>query len=356
MNDRFRIDTHKLHFHPGRVADWLAGGMIAPLYMEISPTGACNLRCVFCATDYIRYVPRRLDAGLLGVRLSEMGRMGLKSVMFAGEGEPFLHPDMADIAEAAHQAGVDCAFTTNGTLLDPDTAKRILPITTWIKVSCNAGTPESYARIHGAKGEYFAQVIGNLEEMARLRRDSGWTCTLGMQALLLPENRGEMPELARICRDIGLDYFVVKPYSHNPQSHTERFRNIDYADAGELTQELGAYETASFSPIVRLHAMDKWQDGRKPYGGCLGLPFFSYLDAGGNIWGCSVFMNQQDFWYGNINNTSFYDIWHGETRKKSLKFVECEMDISYCRINCRLDEINRYLWELRHPGAHVNFI
>ena len=27
-----------------------------------------------------------------------------------------------------------------------------------------------------------------------------------------------------------------------------------------------------------------------------------------------------------------------------------------CREACRLDEINKYLYEIKHPGEHVNFI
>ena len=32
------------------------------------------------------------------------------------------------------------------------------------------------------------------------------------------------------------------------------------------------------------------------------------------------------------------------------------LDVTKCRQVCRLDKINSYLWELIHPGHHVNFI
>lgn len=36
MSDNFRIDSHKLIFHPQRVAQWLAGEPVYPLYAELS--------------------------------------------------------------------------------------------------------------------------------------------------------------------------------------------------------------------------------------------------------------------------------------------------------------------------------
>src|SRR5262249_44373230 len=146
-----RIDSHKLHFHPHRVSEWLkkkddweTAKTIYPLYVEVSPVGACNHRCTFCAVDYIGYKSVMLDWRVLGERLSEMGGLGVKSVMLAGEGEPLLHKNINGIVESACIAGIDVAFTSNGLLLD----KLDLFGVSWVKVSLNAGTRETYAKIH----------------------------------------------------------------------------------------------------------------------------------------------------------------------------------------------------------------
>ena len=54
-----------------------------------------------------------------------------------------------------------------------------------------------------------------------------------------------------------------------------------------------------------------------------------------------------------IQHHFFGDI---EKRRKSLLLLENELDIKDCRVNCRMDEINRYLWRLKNPHLHENFI
>ena len=49
-------------------------------------------------------------------------------------------------------------------------------------------------------------------------------------------------------------------------------------------------------------------------------------------------------------------IWEGKNREKLTEFF-MQMDLeSSCREICRLDEMNKYLNELKYPGSHVNFI
>ena len=62
MTDKYSIDSHKLMYHPERVTQWLQASNqwerikeIYPIYMEISPMGACNHRCTFCSVDYLSH-------------------------------------------------------------------------------------------------------------------------------------------------------------------------------------------------------------------------------------------------------------------------------------------------------------
>jgi len=356
MADLYHIDSHKLHYHVDRVAAWRRGELVYPVYMEVSPSGMCNHRCSFCALDFMGYQKRFLRTEVLEERLAEMGRLGLKSVMFGGEGEPLLHREIGRLARAARQGGIDVAFTTNGVLLDDTTIAQLLPVTRWIKVSCNAGTPETYARLHRTREADFHRVFDNLARAVRFKRRTGCGCTLGMQMLLLPDNRGEVATLAARARETGLDYLVVKPYSQHPASLSDRYKEVCYGDVEDLCGEAAALSGDSFQVIVRRATMQRWDRREREYERCLALPFWSYLDAGGNVWGCSMYLHDERFLYGNIYENTFQEIWEGERRRASLRWVERELDARTCRINCRMDKINQYLWNLTHPPAHVNFI
>ncbi|MBC8018528.1 MAG: radical SAM protein, partial [Verrucomicrobia bacterium] len=52
----------------------------------------------------------------------------------------------------------------------------------------------------------------------------------------------------------------------------------------------------------------------------------------------------------------FEQIWNGARRSSLMSAMSDGFDLAGCRTNCRMDESNRYLWELSHPAPHVNFI
>ncbi len=367
MSDRYAIDSHKLIYHPQRVAQFLEAGddwekmkHIYPIYVEISPVGACNHRCTFCAVDYIGYEPVRLSLEVVERTLAEMGRLGVKSVMFAGEGEPMLHTEIDRMVMAAAAAGIDSAMTTNASILSDAFIERALPLMSWIKASVNAGSAETYSRIHRTKERDFDRVLTNLKRMVDARTRGGYSCVLGAQIILLPETAAELETLARICRDeIGLDYLVVKPYSQHGSSLTHLYQDIDYEAYTPLQSRLTALNTDRFNVVYRDNTMKKHSEAdAHRYSRCHATPsFWAYVMSTGAVYGCSAYLLDPRFNYGNINDTSFRDIWEGELRKKNFRHVRDELDINDCRINCRMDEINRYLDRVvKRDVQHINFI
>ena len=354
--DKFRIDSHKLMFHPRRVAQWLDGEDVYPIYVEISPTGACNQRCTFCALDYVGYPVRSLDTTLLMERLSEMGRLEVKSVMFGGEGEPLLHPDLADIVNHAKRAALDVALTTNGTLLRCDLFRQMAASLSWVKVSINAGTAATYAKLHRTSAQQFDAVLDNLAKAVAIRTELGSSCTIGAQLILLPENAAEMEILARRVREIGIDYLVVKPYSQHHKSITREYEPFDSSPYLESADRLQCLNDDRFKFVFRSNAFSKADRTQDGYELCQALPFWSYIDSGGAVWGCSSHIGDQRFCFGTLGEQSFEQIWNGARRSSLMSAMSDGFDLAGCRTNCRMDESNRYLWELSHPAHHVNFI
>lgn len=354
--DKFRIDSHKLIYHPQIVSNWLERKDVYPIYIEISPSGACNQRCTFCALDFMQYKPKFLDKDLFKDRLSEMASLGVKSIMYAGEGEPLMHKDMGDIINYTKNAGIDVAITTNGVLFSQELLDSTLGNITWIKVSINGVNKETYKKIHRSSPGDFDRVIKNMSYAARIKKQKKYKCTLGMQLLLLPENSKEVVELAKIARDIGMDYLVVKPYTQHPLSKTDKYKEIKYAKFLNLKKDLDILNNDKFRVIFRVNAMRKWDKDNRNYRHCYALPFWCYIDSEGNVWGCSNFLKNKKFLYGNIHKNTFKEIWENPIRKKAVMMAEQKLSINDCRLNCRMDEVNRYLWELKHPIEHVNFI
>lgn len=357
MTDKFNIDSHKLMYHVKRVNDWLEGKVIYPIYIEVSTSGTCNHKCIFCSMDFMRNKTKFLNTKIFKNRLKEMSKIGVKSIMFAGEGEPLLHKDINDIISHTKEVGIDISLVTNGVLLNKEFVNKNLNNISWIKVSCAAGTKETYAKIHGTNTSDFNKVIKNLQYAVKIKNENNYKTVLGIQLLLLPDNVNEVESLTKIAKDIGLDYIVIKPYTYNSLTINRKYANIKYDDYMYLSDVLEKFNNDKFNVIFRKKSMNIWNEKERDYKECYGHNFTTYIDSDGNVWGCScTHVGEKKFLYGNININSFSDIWTGNKRNKSLEWFNTKFDIQSCPINCKMNKANKYLWDLKHSIEHINFI
>jgi len=352
----YNFDGHKLMYHGDRVQEFISRGDCFPLYLEISPAGSCNHRCLFCAYDFIGYPNRRLDTGRTLELLDELAETGLRSILFAGEGEPLLHPDLSTMVLRAKSNGIDVGLFTNGNLLTPEISASILPALTFIRFSFNGGTAESYARVHQVKAEVFNTTVTAIQHAANFKKKQRLETAIGAQFVVIPENIESLGEAAATLREAGADYLAVKPFVQQHQQQGYRLEKP--LDPLLLEQHLAAAETYSsetFKVMVRRNAFSEY--GMRRYAHCFGTSFISAVNSAGDLATCLPYWDNAEFIFGNMYKQSFREIWQGERRKGIKKMLEERLDVKSCPPNCRPNAINDYLFELKSPSVeHINFI
>lgn len=339
--DNMMIDSHKLMLHPHRVAYWLNNStQISPIYMEVSPSGACNHRCKFCALDYMGYKPNILNVADYVKFITHQD--GLKSVMFAGEGEPLMHTHFIDLVAATYARGIDCALTTNGVLLSPDKANGLVKMMRWIKISVDAGTAETYSKIHGCDQDNWWKLWRNIEHLVKVKGK----CKVGLQFLLIQDNWYSLDAFMRLAIESGVDYVVIKRYSQ----HLKSINNQEVEPVMTYNPSVYAFQSTDACKIII-----REDHAKRNYTHCLALPFWRYLQANGDLWACSAHIGDDRFRVGNIDsrmNIEHSLVW----RLRQIDEMIKTFDIANCRLNCRMNNCNEYLHRLKNPMEHDNFI
>lgn len=352
----FQLDGHKLIYHSDRLGEYLNNDDCYPIYMEISPVGSCNHRCVFCAYDFIGYPNRKLEKERTVTFIEELSEAGLKSILYAGEGEPLLHPNIGEFISHTRNNGIDVGLFTNGQLLKESLAKEILPNLTFIRFSFNGGNSKTYSEIHKVSEKVFDKVIENIKRTCEIRERENLDVDLGAQFVLLSENKESLFDAVKAIKKTGIDYFVIKPFvKQSDQQGYQMEERIHEKELAIIHQNLNDFCEDDFDVQLRIGSFLNY--GIRDYNHCYGTSFISAINSAGDIASCLPYWDQENYIFGNIYENSFTEIWNGKLREQIKENLEKKLDIKQCPPNCRPDNINSFLWEMKHPNVkHINFI
>ncbi len=356
--DKYNIDGHKMYWHLDRVLEWQKNEMISPIYLEISPVSYCNNNCIFCGVDFAMDNKSRLDTEIFCERLREMGKLGVKSMMFAGEGEPLLHKDIAKFIRTAKEAGIDVSMTTNGSLGNYEVWQEILPYLTWIRFSLDAGSPGVYSKVHGVPESVFEKTVNSIKDAVRVKKERGLDVTIGVQYLVIEENLSDIENSIEKITEINADYFSLKPYSLNPKMIKQRDELYTEEKTEYIQKIVGRHNNGNGTNIIfRKGSMGKYMEGEMQFNHCYALPFYGYLSSSGDFYVCKEFIGEERFKAGNIYENEMNDIFFGKKREELIKFGHYKLAVGdECRMNCRMARINEFMEIIDNKVDHVNFI
>lgn len=339
MNDRF--SSFKILHHAFQDID-------RPFHFQMDIMGACNHRCPFCffregaintGTERNNIRKTVLDTGVALRALDEFREAGVKAITYAGGGEPLLHRDANAILSRTLENGMEYGIITNlSRMPDLDVIQRA----TWVRISADAASPETYRLMHDPVHGGFGQLLDNISQLA------GKT-DIGISFLIHQDNWREAYEGAKLFKELGANYIQFKPvYDEDRTANIQPYLDQIHAlleQAEELADE-------RFDVINLISRVQDVVAPRRCFTQCHVTRYQAQLGVDGHIYPCCVLKYEDRYSYGNMYEQSFTEIWNSDRRKQIMTRTTAET----CP-PCWYDETNNLLEYLGNPNAkHRAFV
>lgn len=335
----------KIFSHMEKMHRWWQGENIYPITMELGPSSPanCNNRCNFCMHRSYYYANAMMDLELYRRIINEFKEVDVKGMIFSSSGEPLTNTNIVDFITYTKKVGIDIALVTNGTALQRRGLIEIIAKdVTWIRISLDAGTPETRAKIHGVPLEDFEKVLESLTMLADEKARIDGLCHIGAQMVVTEENWWEVYEAVRRIKETRIDYFQIKPVVFHPKDNKPQLSRRFWETALVLIDATKRdFEDEEFDVFVKYDQFDAIMASdheKSVYERCR-AHFFPVIEATGKIYHCSQTRGLPEFELGDLSKSSFKEIWNGERRKKIIENI----DVSKCQPVCRCHWLNKML-------------
>lgn len=189
------------------------GGLYGgPYHLEIHPADRCNIECFFCSTAAIRGTDE-LPQQRFEELIDEAIAAGVRSIRLSGGGEPLFHRRIKPVLRhiATRRLPIE-NLTTNGVLLDAETAALLVASCDQVTISLNTADPESYASMMKTPARNFERVRRNVRTLADARR-AGSPPRITIQYLVWRENFRSIPRMYELARELGADEILFNGLS-----------------------------------------------------------------------------------------------------------------------------------------------
>jgi MoaA/NifB/PqqE/SkfB family radical SAM enzyme len=328
-------------------------GTNGPLIVELDTTEACDMACPGCVSEELMEAGRKFTSE----RLMEIGEefrvLGVKGVVLIGGGEPLAHPKIGDFMNYLGKNDISIGITTNGSFIDKyiDT---IAKYSSWTRVSMDAASNEMFEKLRPSKGggSKFHLIVESMRKLAKVKQGK-----LGFSFLIRTEVEGdnvtcninEIYDAALLAKDIGCDYFEIKPsysYKNNTVHSLVKHEKSKMEQARREIRRLEELVSDNFS-IIKAITLEASLDGAdydqpKDYKMCPATELRTLVTPSG-VYVCPYWRGKDQFNIGNAVTTSMVAIWRGEQRKRVQNWLDAS---KHCSFHCLRHDTNMEVYKM----------
>ena len=320
---------------PDRLEAIRSGVPAGPVHVQLILSDLCNQACRFCAYRDPTYTSselfhvdgnynpnRKLPFDKVIEILDDCAEMGVKAVQLTGGGEPTVHPRFGDVVQAIRDRGMQWALVTNGVIDKWDCSSA-----TWVRVSLDAGTKKTYAKIRRVPEWHFDRAVATI---GRLKSGVGFVVT--------PENWREIYAATLLVRSLGASNIRI---SAQFSTHGEELFADFRERAAYMARQAENLACDGFEVINRFgEKIDDLHQGRPDYRRCGYQHFTTYIGADQNLYRCCVYAYNPRGLIASIKDQRFKDVW------REIAYPDFrDFDARACE-RCQFNKINRAINEV----------
>lgn len=299
-----------------------------PATVMSEPTGNCNLKCKMCVRSAINYKKQGDIDFDKWVEVMDREFPFWHFHGFIGIGEPLFHKDFARMIEYLDSRGIWKFVTTNGLLLTKDMSDSLITHNlNRMFISVDAATKKTYEMIRDcAKYETLISNVQNLVDQVKKRKSD---MEIILQSVFLKENAHEVPDMVRLAHKLGIKEYRFQDIElkfdtgwstkdHSLRGNEDHFRKY-INEALKVGKKLGVdvrlYNTKPPS-VVRKNCVAPWNQ--------------VYIRWDGKITPCCTTLIDKTFFYGNIFEEHFKDLWNNKRAQSFRKMARSKKQPQQC--------------------------
>lgn len=345
-----------------RIIEFYDLGTAPPILVEVDPSNACNHACSFCLSSYIHFdeykgtetfsralMPKEMLMNLC----KEFVEMNVRAINWTGGGEPTLNKHLSEAIEYCGKHKIKMGMFTNGTLFDKyDMFETLVTYMTWVRISVDAGTKDTYDGIRIPKGgANWDKMISNLNKLIEVNQKNSNKLDIGVGFVISPDTYHEIIDFANTFKDMDLTYCQYKPEIIIREKGGQQ-RTIEFWEKkvkpllDEAKNILGEKFQVNGYKLEDL-AKERKNFGRN-YKKCLGSQISPCIGADGHVFVCTNHRGWKEYSYGCLyDGKSFKEIWNDiGNRKKIMNQIENVECFKNCTKLCKPHESNKAMWEI----------
>jgi cyclic pyranopterin phosphate synthase len=215
-------------------------------YLRVSVTDRCDLRCVYCMSEHMTFLPKAevLTLEELDRIASAFVGLGVRKLRITG-GEPLVRKGLMSLIEKLSRhldtgALDEITLTTNGTRLTEFAADLARFGVRRINVSMDTLKPDLFRTL--TRGGDLAKVIAGIDAA----QAAGLAVKINAVALK-DDNAAELPELIAWAHRRGADMTLIEAM---PMGEIEVDRTDQFLSLGQVRRELESFWTLTDLPLT----------------------------------------------------------------------------------------------------------